>query len=77
MKRLYISQYILLFMVMILSSIFIHYQWILPMLSCFITNEVCRIYIHVILVSIIEPIVCILIDIMLISRKQNQLLESY
>ena len=76
MKRLIITRYILLLCIMIFITICIHYLWITPVIDMVISNDFCNRTLSMLLVFVVEPIVCVLIDVFLIADKEKKVFNE-
>ena len=76
MKRLIITRYILLLCIMIFITICIHYLWITPVIDMVISHDFCNRTLSMLLVFIVEPIVCVLIDVFLIADKEKKVFNE-
>jgi len=75
-ERLFVSKYIMLFLMMIFGCICMHYTMIIPFIHLLLTNSICIELMNMILAYIIEPIICILIVVILINQKEKQLFHT-
>ena len=70
MKRLFISHYIFLLLAMIFITMCLHYTFIGPLFE-----HLCQGYFQMLLAFVIEPIICILIVVMIINKKEKQIYQ--
>lgn len=76
MKRLIITRYILLLCIMIFITICIHYLWITPVIDMVISNSFCNRMFNMLLVFVVEPIICVLVDVILIAQKEKKIFNG-
>lgn len=70
MKRLFISRYIFLLLAMIFITMCFHYIFIRPLFEHLFQG-----YFQMLLAFVIEPIICILIVVMIINKKEKQIYQ--
>lgn len=76
MKRLVVSKYIILLLVMIFVGICIHYTMIVPFINILINHYPCNELTNMFLAFVIEPVICIFIVAILIGRKEKQIFNN-
>lgn len=61
---------------MIFITICIHYLWITPVIDMVISNDFCNRTLSMLLVFVVEPVVCVLIDVFLIVDKEKKVFNE-
>ncbi|MFR7589961.1 MAG: hypothetical protein ACLUVC_00820 [Longibaculum sp.] len=75
MKNMVIK-YTLLFIGLLMISVFIHYGTIFPLIGMICESAVCRNFLNTLTLMIGEPVICIIIIVYFINHKEKQYYDS-
>lgn len=76
MPRYLTLKYGSLLILFLCISMFMHYTWIAPMLEYLIIDDICSGMIQMLSLSIIEPVICIVIIVYMINRREQQYYDT-